>query len=61
MLEILETHFLSHPEQLILEMRRRRCSGRIELGDGTYIVLEQRFAEADNDPTYQTRGERTDG
>lgn len=61
MLEISVNHFLLHPELLIIEMRRRGCSGRIELRDGTYIVLEWRAAEAVNDPMYQTQGEEVDG
>ncbi len=61
MLEILATHFLSRPEQLILEMRRRGSLGRVELDDGTFIVLEWQATEAVNDPIYQAQGEKTDG
>ena len=61
MLEILVTHFLSHPEQLILEMRRRGCSGRIELRDGTHIALEWRADEATNYPTYEAQVKKTNG
>lgn len=56
MLEILEAHFLFQPEQLILEMRRRGCPGRIKLRDGTYIALEWHAAEAVNDPMYRIQG-----
>ncbi len=61
MLEIFETHFLSQPELLILEMRRRGCPGRIKLCDGTYIVLEWHAAEAVNDSIYKTQGVGMDG
>lgn len=61
MLEIEAVHFLSHPELLLQEMRRRRCSGRIEFGDGSFIVLEWRAAEAANDSTFLTQEGGTDG
>jgi hypothetical protein len=55
MLKIEEAHFLSHPELLLQEMRRRRCSGRIELRDGSFIVLEWGIEEeAANDPVFLT-------
>lgn len=56
MLEISESHFLSHPDQLILEMRRRWCSGRIVFCDGTFIELEWGAVEAANESIYQTQG-----
>ncbi len=61
MLEMSEAHFLSQPEQLILEMQRRGCSGRIKLRDGAYIALEWHAAEAVNDPTYKIQGVGVDG
>ena len=61
MLKISEGHFLSHPERLITEMRSRGCSGRIELHDGTYIVLEWCAKEAVNDPIYQAWRVDNDG
>lgn len=61
MLKIEAAHFLSHPELLLREMRHRRCSGRIEFRDGSFIALEWRVQEAANDSIFSTREGGTDG